>query len=1131
MKIKSVHIYNIASIVDETIDFTQSPLVDSDVFLITGNMGSGKTTILDSICLALYNTTPRLDRCSNVKVENNSDNLTLDDPRNLMRRNTGEAFVELLFEGIDGVDYIAEWHVQRGKKKKVTVGIDNVDWSLKNLSTDVTVTGSGKKTTDVEAAIAQAVGLDFDQFCRTTMLAQGEFTRFLKSNEDEKANILEKLTKFTDYASIGRTVFAITQEKKADWEEACRNASDTGLSVTQLEEKNARMKELDESLKEQRLLLSNAEEKRNWLKKEADLNKTLASENEQCRNARAVLDSDEYKNGVRLVSDWNASIDARTWQKKTSAAKHDESVQSNALKALESEFFSVLAGQQYNEHELAELEKGLAELNSYMESQKDKVNLFENSQAVLGYLNAIIEARKVIERNSLAIKKKSAEFTSLEETQAKCEKLFSNESGKQKEIEGQIESKDAELKGLGMQELRDNRERVRDLLADIILANDAVSAISQAKENVQKETERLSGVKAELDGMNRELAESVIPAYQNASVEKRAAEASMELLTNTVDKFAKQMRQKLQVGCNCPVCRQEVVKLPLEAEIDELYSEAEKRFIEAKASFLAAEEKKNRLEAEIKVKKENYNKDAEALKNSKEISDAESKALVACQKCGTTQVSVEALNALKAQADASLANLEKKIGTGSAIEKNLSVLRAAQTAQNMVVEDCRTALESARRKVLECGNEMAQLRNINDLKQADIDAACQNASAIMTDPVWTVRVLEDTIHLKEEFAMESALYRTNSKLLSEISSQRQKLGQIVSAVRKAIDDILANNPSWKEITADAAAFDGDLLAAANAVIGKYNTADSLLQKARTDIRYNTALLQSFVESHEGMTTDRLMELDGYKLSDMDALNTRLEQMRSNLSTHEGLLNRAMADSQEHAGIKPEFAATETIDELGSICLKLQSAISGIDQQVGGIKVELEADSVKKKALGALQDKEKETAAEYSKWKNLNSLIGDKDGRVFKRIAQSYILGGLLDSANTYLQKLEPRYTLIAVPGTLHLSLEDAYQGFATRGTDSLSGGEGFLVSLALALALADVGQALSVDTLFIDEGFGTLSGQPLVNAINTLRNLRGQNGRHVGIISHIQEVRDNIPVQIQVIQSGKSSSSTIEIVG
>ena len=85
MKIQRLHIYNIASIVDATIDFTAQPLCDSDVYLITGDTGAGKTTILDSICLALFNNTPRLNKGKLTKVKNDIDNLTLKDPRLLMR--------------------------------------------------------------------------------------------------------------------------------------------------------------------------------------------------------------------------------------------------------------------------------------------------------------------------------------------------------------------------------------------------------------------------------------------------------------------------------------------------------------------------------------------------------------------------------------------------------------------------------------------------------------------------------------------------------------------------------------------------------------------------------------------------------------------------------------------------------------------------------------------------------------------------------------------------------------------------------------------------------------------------------------------------------------------------------------
>ena len=129
-----------------------------------------------------------------------------------------------------------------------------------------------------------------------------------------------------------------------------------------------------------------------------------------------------------------------------------------------------------------------------------------------------------------------------------------------------------------------------------------------------------------------------------------------------------------------------------------------------------------------------------------------------------------------------------------------------------------------------------------------------------------------------------------------------------------------------------------------------------------------------------------------------------------------------------------------------------------------------------------------------------------------------------------MKTLTDRYTLKVSPGTFIIMLEDAYQGYVSRAASTISGGESFLVSLSLALALSDIGQQLAVDTLFIDEGFGTLSGEPLQNAVNTLRSLHSKSGRHVGIISHVEELQDRIPVQIQVMQEGNNSSSKVKII-
>ncbi len=121
-----------------------------------------------------------------------------------------------------------------------------------------------------------------------------------------------------------------------------------------------------------------------------------------------------------------------------------------------------------------------------------------------------------------------------------------------------------------------------------------------------------------------------------------------------------------------------------------------------------------------------------------------------------------------------------------------------------------------------------------------------------------------------------------------------------------------------------------------------------------------------------------------------------------------------------------------------------------------------------------------------------------------------------------MEGLSPRYRLRVVPGTFTILVEDAYQGYASRPVSTVSGGESFLVSLALALALSDIGSTFSVDTLFIDEGFGSLSGDALEYALATLGELRRRTRRRVGVISHVSALRDRIDVHLSVA-SGRIS--------
>ena len=164
MILQQLQIHNIASIEDATIDFEAQPLADSEVFLITGKTGAGKSTLLDAICLALYASTPRLENTSmQGEMRDNEKDIKIKDPVQLMRRNTGEAFVRLTFTGSNDVHYEAQWSVARARNK-VTGKIQNKKWALRNLDTDFTYA----KDKEIREEIALAIGLDFKQFCRTT---------------------------------------------------------------------------------------------------------------------------------------------------------------------------------------------------------------------------------------------------------------------------------------------------------------------------------------------------------------------------------------------------------------------------------------------------------------------------------------------------------------------------------------------------------------------------------------------------------------------------------------------------------------------------------------------------------------------------------------------------------------------------------------------------------------------------------------------------------------------------------------------------------------------------------------------------------------------------------------------------
>jgi exonuclease SbcC len=189
----------------------------------------------------------------------------------------------------------------------------------------------------------------------------------------------------------------------------------------------------------------------------------------------------------------------------------------------------------------------------------------------------------------------------------------------------------------------------------------------------------------------------------------------------------------------------------------------------------------------------------------------------------------------------------------------------------------------------------------------------------------------------------------------------------------------------------------------------------------------------------------------------------------------------------------------------------------LNQEIGRINEIIKTDEHRKEQYREIALSIEIQQKEYDRWNKLCLLIGSENGKKFSRFAQGLTLARLTELANRHLLQLSDRYQILkTIEKDLELKIMDSYQADVVRPMSTLSGGESFLVSLALALGLSDLAsRKVQINSLFIDEGFGTLDPETLETAINALENLQA-NGKSIGVISHVDALKDRIGTQIQV---------------
>ena len=1117
MKLKQLSIKNITSIEDAVINFDASPLSNAPIFLITGPTGAGKTSILDAICLALYGTTPRLlgkneGVYNSAESNNNAGTNRVDNPAHMLRRGAGLAEVKLEFIGNDDCPYLATWSVNRAHNK-INGNLQTPKRFLQNVKLGI----SYDKVRDIDSKILEITGFEIDQFCRTTMLAQGEFNKFLTAEVKDRCNILEKLTGTEVYSKIGITIHNSYIQSKRAYEELSNKIQ--LLQGQQLSEEDYKTLSLKiESLQTEITSLNNQlTQKQNiskWLEQEQSLNKALKEARSNKEQCTLEAQSPEVLARIALLERWESSRDIRLSLDRSNTLQDEKCSIEHQQEDCRLDYYHLCAQIQAVQKNLEDTKSKIATLEATQATHEPHRGMYDNFANIQGALQAYEAEVKRIQEAKKTQQTLQQQFENLK---PQLEQAHEQEKQSKRVYEEFVQEQNS------LQTAYDQQKH--DDLSQLIKWR---KEAEEAEKQLQEKKSECKELEAKIQDKVKEVEEIEQQLKTCAQTLKQQEELYEERKTKfdasawSMEELCQSIRAKLHKGDTCPVCMNEINHIVSETEVQAVLKPYEDELNQCQKDIFDTKSKHSELAGALNSAKtdvKNLNtKHLDALKQCQEQQNTIDAIL---QKQETIQIDVRELSTeLLQEEELKYEALKKQIlDKTTAVNEQRKSYDAVQLAQQRLQKQ-------EQEFTLQLGNyeyeiqtaEQNQARQLNlarefiTLDESEWYDAWQSAPT-----VWLEQIKSD----------KQAYDQRNLNLQTEKTKQ-QSLDQDLQSLQNIADDIQKNEPTWTNLQpADfiPKSLDKSIL---NQLSGKVISLKESHSKVLKELTNLSNQIANYC-TEQGLSREELQALNQNK--DIERLQDeerkrkdKAQECTTILKNHENLY-------QEHLKSAPE--AWEQIEGLD-----LNDAINTLNELITAKNQELGQDQQKRKdheeQANLIKDEQaqyEKLHLEYEQWAALNNLYGASDGSNFRRIAQSFVLEQLLRAANVHLACFIPHYELqCSEPGQLTILIRNKLNN-SLIGVPNLSGGESFIVSLALALGLSQVGnKGLSIDTLFIDEGFGTLSSEALDLVMTALETLRKESGCRVGIISHVDSLKDRIPTQIQ-LQRQDATKSCIKIVG
>lgn len=1122
MKIQKLVIRNIASIADATIDFTQKPLIDSDLFLICGDTGSGKTTILDAICLALYGRTPRFSKNRSTKDAVEIAGSAFDKVEQIMRRNTASAFAELTFVH-DGKNCIARWEGNRARGK--------INGNLK-VQNSLTINDK-TETKEVEKQVVDLIGLTFEQFCRTTMLAQGEFTKFLFSTDDEKAAILEKLTKTEKFKLIGQRIFETCGQKKRTYDDLNKlieSKSKELLGNQEITDLNNNINILKEEIENYSNQKKESENKSNWLKNNKLKEDKLRCINEELSSVMQKIESDSYKSDKKLIDDWDISGKARETYKTLifNISKRDDA--SKKLNELEAIYKILLGNFEWLKTNIDKIKTRKSGIDDFLAKQTHLTQMFENHQTIISDLQIFINNEKEAERCNNYLKNENEKLPKLQETLAKANIRLQTAAAENKKKQETINEKQTILNTIDINALDTEGRRLQNGLDLLNNTLNLLDNLNERQSDISKKENVITDIRKKLS-FEQKILKDLQSDFEKAETEYQDAKNRLDKLRQSTGDFAKALRHNLSAGDVCPVCGQKIHDIIKDEEFAKMLEPFENELLEKENKKKQAETLKNEKQTSVKalvIAAEKEENELNGLKNS--YNEKHNTFIINCSKCkidGNLPNVGELLKNLLDKTNNRKKEISDKILDYNSLNQSmLEIQREKNEVTQKELDKASDEVTKAENSVNICKTNINNLINqqkvFADIAKTSFAKAKEHISYQNWESEWNA----DRLSFIEKLKNDALTYQSKLSEQSELDKNIKLNINDLNTSKETIDKIVEIQEEWKNISAEATDSDKNLVTRLNELHTETATAKKTVADSNSEITECQAFMNDFFERHNDIDEKRIAELTALSDSDIKQKRDAIKETDDDINRKMGEKANADKDFAEHQNSKPEISEDETADALDMKIKELSETIAVKNEAVGMGNQRLIDDEKRRAEIGEQLEDCKKLEADFKRWDGLNRKLGDSDGKKFQRIVQSYVLKNLLVGANRYLNQLSNRYHLDCCD--LTLTVIDDYENGAIRPVGTLSGGESFLVSLALALALSGLNRnGLSVETLFIDEGFGTLSGEHLNTVMDALEHLNAGGKRKVGIISHVDSLRDRIKTHIEVRRNGHEASEVM----